>query len=98
MWNDGASRNGALDSPTRSTREARGPCCKLLAQRVVLVGGARRHDFNVAVFAVAHPSGHAELRCLALHEPAEADTLHASGYNIATSFEGSHEKKRATSN
>ncbi len=63
---------------------------QLLAQATVLLARARRHHLHVAIPAVAHPSGDADLRGLAFHKPAEADALHAPGYDIATSFEIRH--------
>ena len=35
-------------------------------------------DFDIAIFGVAHPAPKAQLAGLAMHKPAEADTLHAA--------------------
>jgi hypothetical protein len=54
---------------------------------------------HAAIGVVAHPAGDPENVRFPFHEPAEADTLHASGYHVTTGFEGSHEKKQlVTSN
>src|SRR5271165_2147135 len=73
---------------------ARGPraVLQLATQRSVLLLRAGRHYFHVAVFAVAYPSGDADQRGFALHKPAEADALYASGDEITTSLELRHER------
>ena len=60
---------------------------QFLAQVAELLARAGRHHFNIAILAVAHPARDTQLRGLALHEPAEADALYASGHNVAASFE-----------
>jgi len=39
---------------------------------------ARGQDFNVTILGVAHPAVQSKFAGLALHKPAEANTLHAS--------------------
>src|SRR5271165_6136410 len=63
------------------TRRAR-TLLQLLAQGPMLFGCAGGHHFYVAIAAVAHPSGDAGLRSLALHEPAEAHTLYAARNDV----------------
>jgi hypothetical protein len=47
--------------------------------QVFQIGGmARGNHFHVAVLCVAHPATQLKLARLALHEPAEAHTLHTS--------------------
>src|ERR1019366_1590647 len=58
-------------------------------QGAVLLARARRHHFNLTIFAIAYPSGDADLRRFPFHEPAEADALDASGDNIAAGLQGS---------
>jgi len=48
------------------------------AKLVKVAGVACRHDFNIAILGVAHPSAQLELCGLALDKPAEADALHAA--------------------
>lgn len=60
---------------------------QFLAQVTELLTRACRHHFNIAILAVAHPAGDTKLRRFALHKPAEADALHATGYNVAAGFE-----------
>src|ERR1035437_3688697 len=57
-----------------------------------LLASASGHDFDVAVLAIAHPSGDVQLRGFALHEPAEADALDASGHNEAARVEIRHKE------
>jgi len=51
-----------------------------------LVARSLRQHFHAAVVIVAHPSGNSEDVRLALHEPAEADSLHASANQKTASF------------
>ena len=68
---------------------------QFLAQVAELLARAGRHHFNIAILAVAHPTGDTKLRRFALHKPAEADALHATGYDVAAGFEiVGHENQR----
>jgi hypothetical protein len=59
-----------------------------------LVTRSLRQHFHAAVVIVAHPSGYAEHVRLPLHEPAEANALHASTNQKTAGldwlFSGSH--------
>ncbi len=62
-------------------------------QRAVLLARARSQHFNVTIFAVAYPSGDADLRRFPFHEPAEADALDASGDDVAAGLQVSHQQE-----
>ncbi len=51
---------------------------KALAEFVEVFGGAGGDNFDVAVFGVADPAAQFQLAGLALHEPAESDSLDAA--------------------
>src|SRR5664280_1104539 len=59
-------------------------------QSAVLLARAGCHHFHLAIFAVTHPSGDADPRRFAFHEPAEADALNASGDDVAAGLQVSH--------
>src|SRR5271157_1028710 len=69
---------------------------QLAAQRTMLLARARRHHFNIAILAVAYPSGYANLSGFALHGPAKAYALHAPGDDVTTGLEVSHEQLAIT--
>ena len=48
------------------------------AQLVQVLGGAGRNHLQIAIFRVADPAPQFQLACLALHEPAETDTLNTA--------------------
>jgi hypothetical protein len=55
-----------------AARPATQTCTQL--RKVGLV--ARRHNFHVAVFGIAHPSAQFQLARFAMHEPSETNSLH----------------------
>jgi hypothetical protein len=48
------------------------------------------HHLDIAVLAVAHPPGDANLRSFALDKPPEPDTLNSTGYHVTTCLKIRH--------
>ena len=51
---------------------------KATAKLIEIAGLASRDDFHFAILCVAHPPAQFKLAGLTLHEPAKANTLHAT--------------------
>src|ERR1035441_4074744 len=86
-WRFQQRRGGFAD--VVNPRGAR-PLLQTGPQSAVLLARAGCHHFHLAIFAVAHPSGDADPRRFAFHEPAEADALNASGDDVAAGLQVSH--------
>ena len=61
-----------------STRLPRGPRRRLARSSARSASFAGGHNFDVAVFGVAHPAAQVEFAGFALDKPAKANTLHTA--------------------